>query len=68
MGIYSEQSYDMVFWDNSLHHMMDSYKAVKKSYEILKSGLFGIPIIEVEKRDQKNTVIIIGYHRGYRLI
>lgn len=24
MGIYSEQSYDMVFWDNSLHHMMDA--------------------------------------------
>lgn len=35
---YAEQSYDMVFWDNSLHHMMDAYKAVKKSYEILKPG------------------------------
>lgn len=35
---YSEQSYDMVFWDNSLHHMMDAYKAVKKSYEILNPG------------------------------
>lgn len=35
---YSEQNYDMVFWDNSLHHMMDAYKAVKKSYEILNSG------------------------------
>lgn len=35
---YSEQSYDMVFWDNSLHHMMDAHKAVKKTYEILKPG------------------------------
>lgn len=35
---YSRQSYDMVFWDNSLHHMMDVYTAVKKSYDILKPG------------------------------
>ena len=35
---YSKQSYDMVFWDNSLHHMLDVYDAVKKSYEVLKPG------------------------------
>lgn len=38
---YSEQNYDMVFWDNSLHHMMDAYMAVRKSYEVLKPcGVF----------------------------
>lgn len=38
---YSEQSYDMFFGDNSLHHMMDAYDAVKKSYEILNlDGVF----------------------------
>lgn len=35
---YSKHRYDMVFWDNSLHHMMNAYVAVKKSYEILNSG------------------------------
>ena len=28
----------MVFWDNSLHHMMDATAAVQKSYDVLKEG------------------------------
>lgn len=33
-----EGGYDLVFWDNSLHHMLDAYEAVRVSYEILKAG------------------------------
>ncbi|MCM1252426.1 MAG: class I SAM-dependent methyltransferase [Clostridium sp.] len=35
---YANMSYDFIFWDNSLHHMMDTYEAIKKSYEVLKPG------------------------------
>lgn len=35
---YAEKLYDMVFWDNSLHHMPNASLAVQKSYEILKEG------------------------------
>lgn len=30
------KKYDLVFWDNSLHHMPDTYEAVKVSRNILK--------------------------------
>ncbi|WP_082811921.1 glycosyltransferase [Clostridium sp. Marseille-P299] len=30
--------YDLVFWDNSLHHMEDADKAVEISYNLLKRG------------------------------
>lgn len=32
------QKYDMVFWDNSLHHMPDATEAVRVSYEVLNEG------------------------------
>lgn len=33
--------FDLVFWDNSLHHMPDAFAAVKISKEILKEdGVF----------------------------
>lgn len=32
------QKYDLVFWDNSLHHMPDATKAVEVSYDILNDG------------------------------
>lgn len=35
---YAGQMFNMVFWDNSLHHMQDTFLAVKKSYEILEPG------------------------------
>ncbi|MEH2928950.1 class I SAM-dependent methyltransferase [Candidatus Ventrimonas sp. KK005] len=37
-SIYASKKYDMVFWDNSLHHMMDAFVAVQKSYEVLRKG------------------------------
>lgn len=33
-------SYDLVFWDNSLHHMMDTTRAVLLSYRALSRGGF----------------------------
>lgn len=30
------ETYDLVFWDNSLHHMLDTREAIKISKEILK--------------------------------
>lgn len=35
---YADETYDLVFWDNSLHHMMDATAAVKKSYDVLNTG------------------------------
>lgn len=35
---YVSQKYNMVFWDNSLHHMPNSLLAVQKSYEVLETG------------------------------
>ncbi len=36
-----EESYDLVFWDGSLHHMQDTRQAVETSYNILKEqGIF----------------------------
>lgn len=35
-----EESYDLVFWDNSIHHMLDTKKAVYNSKRILKRGGF----------------------------
>lgn len=32
------EAYDLVFWDNSLHHMLDTRAAIKISKEILKNG------------------------------
>jgi 2-polyprenyl-3-methyl-5-hydroxy-6-metoxy-1,4-benzoquinol methylase len=32
------RKYDLVFWDNSLHHMIDTSKTVKISIEILNNG------------------------------
>lgn len=32
------EQYDLIFWDNSLHHMLDVFYAIKKLYEILKPG------------------------------
>lgn len=32
------ENFDMVFWDNSLHHMLDTKEAVRSSYEVLKPG------------------------------
>lgn len=38
---YANKKYDMVFWDNSLHHMMDAVYAIEKSYDVLnKGGIF----------------------------
>lgn len=36
----SAEAYDLVFWDNSLHHMPDARQAVKESERILKKGGF----------------------------
>lgn len=33
-----KENYDFVFWDNSLHHMEDAYKAVEISLALLKRG------------------------------
>lgn len=33
-----QAKYDMVFWDNSLHHMPDATEAVRVSYEVLNDG------------------------------
>lgn len=35
---YANEVFDMVFWDNSLHHMTDTTFAVQKSYDILQEG------------------------------
>ena len=35
---YADMTYDMVFWDNSLHHMLDASYAIQKSYDILNDG------------------------------
>lgn len=35
---YANETYDMVYWDNSLHHMMDATAAVQKSYDVLSEG------------------------------
>lgn len=35
-----KEEYDLVFWDNSLHHMSDARKAVQFSYQILKKNGF----------------------------
>lgn len=35
---YADGAFDMVFWDNSLHHMPDAAAAVRKSYDVLKEG------------------------------
>lgn len=32
------ENFDMVFWNDSLHHMLDTEKSVKTSYEVLKTG------------------------------
>jgi len=32
------EKYDMVFWDNSLHHMPDATMAVQVSYDVLNEG------------------------------
>lgn len=38
---YRNMKFDLVFWDNSLHHMPDVYDAVKVSKEVLKQdGIF----------------------------
>lgn len=38
---YANKKYDMVFWDNSLHHMMNAVYAIEKSYDVLnKGGIF----------------------------
>lgn len=38
---YAKRRYDLVFWDNSIHHMPDVYEAVQKSMEILEEdGIF----------------------------
>ena len=34
----NSESYDLVYWDNSLHHMLDVEKAVAWSYRVLKHG------------------------------
>lgn len=35
------QDYDIVYWDNSLHHMFDTHKAIQWSYERLtRNGFF----------------------------
>lgn len=33
-----ESEYDLVHWNNSLHHMFDVFKAVKWSHDVLKIG------------------------------
>lgn len=35
---YVDETFDMVFWDNSLHHMPDATAAIQKSYDVLKEG------------------------------
>ncbi len=38
---WKNEKFDLVFWDNSLHHMLDTYEAVKVSKEILnENGVF----------------------------
>lgn len=35
---YEKRKYNMIFWDNSLHHMQNAFFAISKSYEILEPG------------------------------
>lgn len=40
LNMETNAKFDLVFWDNSLHHMKDARQAVQYSYEILKEGGF----------------------------
>lgn len=36
--VIGEECFDLVYWNNSLHHMLDVEKAVRWSYHVLKKG------------------------------